>query len=436
MEEDNNLTPVETVTSQDSTLSVALRGMRGKVIFWLLIIAIGLFIVTAFMVFRGREEIVRSVPELKEAWIVSRLEGADVASDEPRTVGDGKGVMLFLVAYGFDRIAEENFYYTNSPADELPRVVIAGQEIPKEKLRRFEFYDTKSLVEWYKIEVSPFFFRDSSRDFNQRLYWTESRKHNMGDGWWAIADVRADLFTRYHYDFVGTMRYTANLTVFPERGPSTEIYSQVSTDGEDEIPPGSIPTGAHRVTMIPHYRDGLDATYRAFFNLMGYQDHSNGSSPAEMTRLFMGGDSKSILIGALRLLGYDAVYDDPLFLEKVADRVLDGITADEVANEQGISFFRKPDEPTQLLPIGDSGIMPGDVIVQGDRYVVFVGDGSSQGPQGGSFSNDDRVLDAYDSMVIETRARILEEEEAPFQIWRLRPLDSVDASKRQLAVVR
>lgn len=392
-----------------------------KYAIWTVAAAAVFFIILILWIFSGRAERIRSVPVLEKAWIVSRLEGENIATELPKFVDDGRGVMLYLVAYGLDKTENKHFYYTENPSDEPLRVIIGGKEIPQDQLRTFSFIDTMSMVGWYKIEVSPYFYRDVGRDIPHRLFWTESRKHKMGDRWWTIADVRADLFTDYHFDYVGTMRYTADVMVFHARDPEL-IFSNIKAEGAKSEIPGALPPGAHRITMLPDRRSGLDRTYRAFFNLFAFEDHPDPAEAGALTEAFLGGSSRSILIGAMRLLGYDVAYDDPAFLEKVADRVMSGVTIDS------FSYFRPAGDDEGFILYGEEGVQPGDILVRGGRYLVLSRNGDEMPePESGALTGDDVVLDAYNALVIETFAKVLERGVEPIEIWRLRPLESAAA---------
>jgi len=416
MEEDKNRAKTDDIELPDKDISVnIIGGGLGRFTVGTFIAAV--FIFAAFVVWYlwGREAIIRSVPKLERAWIVSRLEGEEIATDEPKLIRDGRGVMLYLVAYGLDQTTGEYNYYMESPADKLPRVVIGGEEIPRDRLHRFGFLETDSVVNWYKIEVSHQFYRDVSRSVPERLFWTKSLKHKMGNRWWAIADVRADFFKNYHYDFVGTMHFTADLMVFHSRDPEG-LYVNLYSEGSKPEAPGLMPPGAHRITVIPTNRQGLDASYRAYMNLFAFQDHSGGPDAATMTENFLGGDSRSILIGALRLLGYRVSYDDPDFLDRIGHRIFSDVTIDQ------FSFFRPNGDGNRVIPYGNDGVRTGDVIVQGDRYAVLVR--NEQGPlepESGALTGDDLVLDAYNQLVMETYARIFEGSDKPIEIWRLDP---------------
>jgi hypothetical protein len=380
------------------------------------IAAVVVFILLILWVFTGREARIRSVPVLEKAWIVSRLEGEDIATDEPKLVADGRGVMLYLIAYGLDKNDGNYYYYTESPTDKLPRIVIGGKEIPAEKVKTFDFLDTKSIVNWYKMEVSPHFYRDVGRSIPERLFWTESRKHQMGNRWWAIADVRADLFTHYHYDYVGTMRFTADVMTFHARDPELQ-YSNIKIVGGDSPQPGALPPGAHRITIIPPQRTGLDRSYRAYFNLFSWEDHANIAAAGELTEAFLGGSSRSILIGAMRLLGYDVAYDDPSFLLNHCTRIYANVTLDQ------FSYFRPQGNESEVILYDEGGVQPGDIIVSGDRYLVLVGNGNEMPePEQGALTGDDPVLDAYNGLVVPTFARVLEGDQVPIEIWRFKPL--------------
>ena len=387
----------------------------GKAAAWTLVIALAACVVLILWFMAGREEQVRRVPQFEKAWIVSRLEGEASADDQPKTVSDGRGVMLYMVAYGLDRTSGEHYYYIENPSDEIPRVIIEGNEVPPDRLRIFNHVDAKSFVQWYKLEVSPHFYKDTAKPLKQRLFWTESRKHKMGNRWWAIADVRADLFTSYHFDYVGTMRYVADLEVFPSRDPG-EVYADLSSEGSKPAEPGKIPPGAHRITIIPRERSGLDATYRAYMNLLAFQGQWSAAEAGELTEAFSGGDSRSILIGAMRLLGYDVDYEDEAFLENYCTRLYGNINIDS------FGYFRPDGDDQRAIYYGDEGVRAGDIIVSGDRYTVLVSNewGPAE-PEIGALNTDDVVLDAYNNLVLQTFARVLEDR-GPMEVWRLNPL--------------
>ena len=419
MPEDKKPTDVELPDEVDREKSFRRYGGKAAAITLLVALVASVAMVAWFMM--GREAQVRRVPQFEKAWIVSRLEGESVADDQPKTIRDGRGVMLYLIAYGVDRVTGEGSYYMESPADELPRVVIEGEEVPPERLRIFDMIDARSFVQWYKLEVSPHFYKDTARPMPERLYWTESRKHKMGNRWWAIADVRADLFTSYHYDYVGTMHYTADLLVFHARDPEG-VYADLSTEGAEPALPGGLPPGAHRITIIPPNREGLDSTYRAYLNLFAYQEQESPAAAGEKTEAFTGGDSRSILIGALRLLGYDVDYADEGFLEKVATRLYANISVDQ------FSYFRPDGDERRVIPYrGEGRVRTGDIIVSGDRYAVLVSNewGPAE-PEMGALNTDDVILDAYNNLVLQTFARVLEDGE-PMEIWRLNPLPASSA---------
>lgn len=414
---------------EDGVLMAAIRTSRTKFVSVVVLSSLVAFVVIMLIFFSARARVVSSVPDIEKLWIVSRIEGEGIATDEAKTVRDGRGVMLYLVAYGYDRTVDDYFYYMDVVGDEFPRVIIDGKEVAPEKIRSFEFFDTESVVQWFKIEITPRFLRGR----NKRIYWTESQIHLMGNRWWAIADVRADLEKFYHSDYSGTMRFMARLQFYNVNDPRNPV--KIDTEGSEPAASGEIPPGALRITMTAAHRPALDGAYRAYFNLVALQDKPEGVPPLEPAREFRGGDSRAILVSSLIDLGYDVDYDNPDFLSGVADLVFGEVFLDQEYDFQGAHLFRDRsniDEPIPLMGYdedcgGSPCIKQGDILVQGDRYLVVVCDIEYYPPPAGNFSDDDQVLDAYNDFVRPTEANVLSKSEAPIQVWRLRPLPTAEA---------
>lgn len=399
----------------DELFTKTAKGLNSKVILVALLVAAGLFAIFAVLFFKGKEAVIASIPVFEKAWVLSRVEGEDRATDEPKTVTDGRGVILYFLAYGVDKKSGEGFYFTEHPDGPLPRFIIGGTEIPADRIRIFEYIDARAIVYWYKYEVSPYFLSDATKPFAQRLYYTDSRKHRMGSRMWAIADVRNDL-NAYHYDYVGSMYFVAEADVISTSIPD-KVYCSVTSEGFKPDSLGAIPPGALRITVLPPFRDGLDRYYRAWFNTLAFQNREGTMEAALATERFQGGDSRSVLIGALRLMGYNVGWDDPDFLAKAADRTFDRVTIDT------FSYFRPNGDERQVIPWGVDGVRAGDILVQGDRYLVLVRNSPDPNePAGGVLTGDDVVLDAWNNLVRSSFAHVLEKDETPIQIWRPRPV--------------
>lgn len=425
MSADRKLPDVEMPDKQDPTLEVAVTGIRNRVIAIIFVIASIIIIAFAFFFWFEKERIFETLPRFEKAYVVSRLEGETVASDEDKTILDGRGVMLYALVYGFDTVDQKYYYYMDPPEVELPRVRLKGHDIPVSQVKRYKFYDVLSFVHWYKIEPSSRFLVDTTLTNANRIYWTMSRKHRMGTNWWAIADVRSDL-TRYHYDFSGTMRYTINLQIFDSEN-TNNVFADLSTDNSVENAYGKIPPGALRITRISTYRSGLDAAYRAFFNLPVFQDREGLEDAAIATQRFEGGDSRSILIGALRLMGNSVDYDDPLFLEKVADKVFDKV---DILLAGKTMFFQTTDPERKVILFGQDGVKNGDILVRGNRYTVLVQNADSDvEPEGGALTGDDLILDAWNGLVRPAYVSVMSGEKGTLQIWRLKKNEFTGSKK-------
>jgi len=416
-EENNTFSEVEMPDDHSSGYRSANDGISARYVVYF-IVAIALVISAGFFWLIGKTEetIVESVPEIENIHILSRLEGEDLATDEDKLVKDGRGVMLHLVAYGYDKVSDAWYYYTDSPPKTpLPRLQINGEIIPREQVRRFDFFNVLSVVYWYKWEVTPNFAGDRSFPFLKQAHRTRAQKHTMDNNWWALADVRNDLI-QVNYEYAGTVHLTAKLQVFPE-SDINKLMADITTEGS-EIPEGKLfPERYHRITRIPVYRQGLNATYRAFFNLFAYQDMAeNGFDPMTATERFEGGTSKSILIGAMRLANMSVEYtEDNSFLEERAVLLFDNLTMDE------FEFFRLPGDESTIIPYADNGVRLGDILVIGDRYMVLAKNNTENEPVTGALTGDDLVLDAYNSVIrpldIEQIYKAMGEQ--PLQVWRI-----------------
>lgn len=116
-------------------------------------------------------------------------------------------------------------------------------------------------------------------------------------------------------------------------------------------------------------------------------------------------------------MGHEVDYDDDDFLQKVAEKRYEGVMVD--------SFnYLRPNE-NEAIPVGENGILNGDIIKAGDRYMVFVRNDPSanDSTKNGVLNDDDLVLDAWNDVVKQRRLiAILKEEDMPkenIEIWRL-----------------
>lgn len=418
--------------AQDATLDVAVKGMRGKVVLWTILAAAGIAAVTVFVLwFFVQESFV--VPEFEKGWIVSRVEGSNVASTDPSIASDGKGIMLYLVLYGHDKVEDEYYYYMRPPGEEegFPRLFIEGEEIPPDRIRRFDLENVDSMVVWYKIELSPsvcFSKPGDTEDFAERVFWSKSNLHHMGDRWWAVADVRPDLYRtylerdvrlfaqKYLYDFLGTNHFVAKIHVY--HSEEDEVYARLETVGASAETNGEMPPGAHRITILPH-TNSLAGAYYAYLNMFAYEtEHGPASQRArESAKSIRGGDSRSVLIGALNLiLGFEVSYDEPEFLEAVAEKLYSGVFVDD-------DFFRTRDNPTEAILFGEDGLRPGDILVAGDRYMVLVGpDERLKESRLVPLTSDGVVFDAYNDIVMMRKLDFITPDQS-LEIWRLLPPD-------------
>ena len=386
--------------------------MVGMIVFF---VGLVLAAITMLWMNAGTEEVIASRPEINNIWIVSRVEGENIATDRDKTVTDGRAVMLYLVARGYDKTEDKTFYYMSPPNKQLIDVEIEGKKIPKEEIVIYDFIRTKTLVYWQKVELNGTRINNKRLSNQEKVSWTRSRKHRMGSKWWVIADVRSDI-KQYHFDYVGTMRFTAELEAFNSKD-HREVFSAVNTVTKTDEIPGRIPSQAHRITLLPGYREGLDRAYRAFFNTFAFQDQKDDANLAEVTESFEGGNSRSILIGAIKLMGYDVDYEDDDFLNKVAEKRFDDVTIDD------FNFFRVGDD--QPIPVGEEGIRDGDIIKVGERYMVFVRNDPSanDSTENGRLNDDDFVLDAWNDVVRQSRLIGIIKKGLPktgIEIWRLK----------------
>jgi hypothetical protein len=386
--------------------------MVGMVVFF-----VGLVLAAIAMLWMnaGTEEVIASRPEIEKIWVVSRVEGESLATDQDKTITDGRAVMLYLVAYGYDETEDKNFYYMAPPNRQMVDVEIEGKKISKEDILYYDFLRTKTLVYWQKVELNGTRINNKRIPMQEKVSWTRSRKHRMGNKWWAIADVRSDI-KQYHFDYVGTMRFVAELEAFNAKD-HREVFTAVNSVTKTDETPGRIPSQAHRITMLPGYRDGLDRAYRAFFNTFAFQDQREDTDLSEVTSGFTGGDSRSVLIGAIKLMGYEVDYDDDDFLNKVAEKRYDNVLIDD------FNFFRVTE--AEGITVGDEGIKAGDIIKAGERYMVFVRNDPSANDttENGVLNDDDFILDAWNDVVRQRRLISIIEKELPkegIEIWRLK----------------
>jgi hypothetical protein len=417
---------------QDAALEFAVRGIRSKVAFWTVVVALVLvvIIVVPFWLFVQQE--LPDVPDIKEAWIVSRIEGTDVASTEPKIARDGLGVMLYIVAYGYDEKKNDYFYYMKPAKEEaeLPRLIIEGEEIPPGKIRVFDVRGVECISFWYKVEISPTIVFDNNIPLAERQYWQKTPMQHTKDRWWAVADVRSDRYRmhleqdkdlparNYLYEHVGTNYFVASLVVYDKERKDV-TYARMKTNGAEPETEGGLPPGAHRVTILPQNERGPGSAYRAFLNLYAYQEDSPEPSQRaiEMARSFTGGDSRSVLIAALRLyFGNGVSFEDMDFLVKIADRIYDAVCA-----EPDFGFVRSLNKPDQPVPINGDGIRAGDILVMGDRYMVFAGENEYEiEPFKGYFNTRDLVYDAYNDFVKKRPLDFIVSESDRLQVWRLK----------------
>lgn len=386
--------------------------MIGMIIFFVGLVGAA---IASLWLFAGTEEHIASRPDIEKIWIVSRVEGEAIATDQDKTVKDGRAVMLYLIARGYDQTEKKNFYYMDPPDGVFFDVELEGKIIPKEEIVKYEFLRTKSLVYWQKVELNGGRLNNKKLANYEKVSWTKSRKHRMGNKWWAIADVRSDI-KQYHFDYVGTMHFIAQLETFNSRD-HLEVFNDLSSISVEDGKIGKIPSQAHRLTMLPGYRQGLDSAYRAFFNTFAFQDQKGDVDLAAVSSSFEGGNSRSILIAAIRLLGYEVSFDDPDFLEKVAVKRYQSVMVD--------SFnYLRPNE-NEVIPVGDDGIRAGDIIKAGERYMVFVRNDPSanDSTKNGVLNDDDFVLDAWNDVVRQRRLISAIEGKLPkenIEIWRLK----------------
>jgi hypothetical protein len=361
----------------------------------------------------------RDIPELTGAFVAVQKEGESEATNQPPIGRYGEKIVLHAVVVGIKRGEKEATYFTY--AQEL---IINGENIPPRRIEQWQKKWGNLRIFWFKIE--PLIIRVTEKDFKRKniVPYHESYLPSWSSYWQHEAHLKptSDFFAKpkleetealiireeAEEERMGTMRFKIRVALFKEGNRVVPIRGAIAPGIEqyDEL---GITDAVTRVT-IKGEGDGLVSHLKAFYHLPYLQFPE--PLPLRMKRVnrFIGLDSITVILGAIRLSGRELPPGDS------PQSVLGKLTTIEysrlVVADDGICHPLA--NPKRNINFGSFGVKPGDIILSEDHAGVITEDRGEKGLLDG----EDIVLHAYDQpLSLDPLARAFIK---PFFILRLK----------------
>lgn len=320
------------------------EGTNRKV-FWGVVIAAAV-VVGAVLLWPGVEEELAPAPV--GAWAAVEVEGSGTAVVGRVEIPEGTPFRVHAVLEARGR-GGETVYYT-----EAPGLVIGGEEVPAERLRR---WDRQSVVRvlWFTVEgVVPYLALEAGQDLS-RFRFEGFFRPEWGTGWSVPGElepandarlVREDRQGRLPF---GTQRYQARIELYGfEDDPVPR--QRFESPGPGQVMEGSAELPTAVVTL-----DGPAEPASAMFGLTGIEPPPGAGE--EVLSTLLDWTRERIAFGRVSLL-----------------RAI----LDAAGLEPGEVEWRLADLDAGL-PWGGEGVATGDLLRVGERYVVLYQDRGEPG---------------------------------------------------------
>ena len=338
------------------------------------VVAAALVVVAVVLVWPGVEE--GLAPEPVRAFAAVEEEGSGTAVAGVVEMEEGTAFRVHAVLEARGR-GGETVYYT-----EAPGLVIGGEEVPAERIRRWDRRATVRVL-WFTVEgVVPYIELGEGEDLS-RFRFEGFFRPEWGTDWSVAGElepandarlVREDRQGRLPF---GTQRYQARIEVYPvadDQVPRERFESPGPADVMAD--PGAFPTA---VVTLP----GAAAPASAVFGLTGIEPPPGAG--AEMQTELLRMTRERLAFGRLALLR--SILD-------AAGRVSGGGAPADLEWSL-IDLDAGP-------PWGLEGVASGDLLRVGERFVVLYRDEGTAG----ALDRDDLCFDYARGSVVRPLARV------------------------------
>jgi len=353
------------------------------------------------------------VPELEEAWVVSRVDGESCATSDHKFVFEGTDIQLYAVLSGREKGKEGVYYYTNAGA-----VKINGEEIPPDRIKKWDNAWGAIRVLWFKLEPEKKAYPDISS--LREITYKQSYCSGWGSTWEHSVDVTPDLIP-YHKDNVGTMRFKVKCVLYWNDN-QVNPFRKAESPGPETITDAGIGSEVHGVTIAGSHPD--TGIYRAFFNLPYLKEPWPSAAAEEHpAERFIAAGCHDLLIAARRLSGDQGLAYTP-------DGRLDQYTVKLYTHLQlwADRSFREKARPGNKIPFGKRGVRPGDILAGGDAAGILLRDEGGMRVGAEFLSDDDLVITNYRDFSGESRIGDVFED--GFSIYRWKGTEGWESSDR------
>lgn len=344
-------------------------------LFWGIVVA-AMVAVAVVLLWPGVEE--KLAPEPVRAFAAVEAEGSGTAVVGVVEMEEGTPFRVHAVLEARGR-GGETVYYT-----EAERLVIGGDEVPAERIRRWDRRATVRVL-WFTVEgVVPYMELEEGQDLS-RFRFEAFFRPEWGTAWSVPGElepandarlVREERQGRLPF---GTQRYQARIELYPlaeDRVPR-ERFESAGPDAVMEAPEG-FPTA---VVTLP----GVAGPASAVFGLTGIEPPPGAGSEvhAELVRM----TRERLAFGRLALLRS--------ILDAAARGPGGGVSAD--LEWSLIDLDAGP-------AWGPGGVATGDLLRVGERFVVLYRDEGTRGV----LDRDDLCFDYARGSVVRSLARVFE----------------------------
>lgn len=321
------------------------------------------------------ERMKKATPKLIKAWVLSQIEGEDVASTDVRIVPAGTRITLYALVKAEDPTTHETFFVTKAP-----RVEMYGKPLSPDQIRD---WDTEN---W--LPISLFWYRvDAMQDETGALKFNSTYLADWKNEVWSKTLTDADLKpvgVPYHEEPFGRAFYALEARI---PLPNGKTLTETRSAGETELYNDPTTPSVCRIVVYPDGHYGEVA--KGYYNV----PYLKIAVPDEYIRHFVALHPYALPLAAYELKHHATVEGFTLetleaMTEKTAENVICDIETGECTFSQRDRRGRETREPVRF---GEQ-VNPGDVLMAVDRACLVMEDRGPDDQPNGELDTADLII--------------------------------------------
>jgi hypothetical protein len=363
----------------------------------LILIVISIFvgaILIYIFVFRVTPD---EVPQFVQAWVTTQIPGDPFSSNEPRVITKDTICKLHAVIAGKKKGSKDITYFTNAA-----QLRLDGQEIPSQKIERWQKQWGNVRIIWSKIEPMAGSFTTLSHPKKPKVLY----RANFCDKWPFIWELEAEVdpnkeepspgveqqekseFEEFEKG-LGTMRYTIYAVLYWGENHVVPIRKVKAPDVESYDDLG-ITDEVTRLSVKEDY--SFIGTLRSLHNIPYVKFDVPDKHRIYRIKRLIGFDSIGSIMATLMLMDYrDLGNYDLNTLYKNTFVLYDDVY---LAKD---NFYYSANNKYKRIKFDEKGISVGDIIISGDHVGVISRDIGSEGLPNEYFDYADSILHCYEA---------------------------------------